>query len=398
MDFPTFAELFRVGRDEILTKNSNLALDAVERQGTDVNALVAGQTAIGDEVIGQLTETEASLFLDSSEDAKLDRLVFDRFQLLRKPASSALVTVEFSTVAAAPAGFSIPNGTKLSTADGRQFLTLVDASFLIGSTGPVAVACRSAQAGLNQAVQSDRITSIITPIPGSSSDLSVTNPLASSGADDAEQDEALRDRARQFFVTARRGTRFAIEQAALGVAGVRTAVGFESLDATGQQVISNQLYITDAFTEALLDETTVPVSYQTQGQLLSQEVFNALADWRGMGIYIAVSLASVVLQGVTLGLSFQAGVSVDLVAFRARVAIVNYTNSLVSGATWSIAAARDALRLVPGLVITEGEILSPTGDVVPRPLEVIRTTTGLVVASTVQPDTALQGSANPDGV
>ncbi len=397
-DFPTFDEIFRVSRDEILTKNSNLSLDAVERQGTDVNALVAGQAAIGDEVVGQLVETEASLFLDSSEGEKLDRLVFDRYQLLRKPASSALATVEFSTTAPAPASFSIDIGTKLSTSDGRQFLTLVATTFPIGTTGPVSVATRSALAGLNQAVKKDQIRSIVSSITGSPSDLAVDNPLASSGADDAEQDEALRDRARRFFVTARRGTIFAIETLALAVPGVRTAFAFEALSPDGRQAISNQLLITDAFTETLIDVSPTPASYQLQTQLLAQTVFNSLVDTRAMGIFISVTLASVILQGVTLGLRFQAGVNVDLVAFRARVSIVNYTNALASGETWEVSKALDALKTVPGLVVTGGEILSPAGDVVPQALEVIRTTTGLVVASTIQPDIALQGNTNPDGV
>ncbi len=397
-DFPSFPEIFRVGRDEILTKNSNLSLDAIERQGTDVNALVAGQAAIGDEVIGQLVETEASLFLDSAEGEKLDRLVFDRYQLLRKPASSALATVEFTTTAPAPASFSIPINTKLSTSDGRQFLTLIAATFPIGTTGPVSVAVRSALAGLNQAVKKDQIRSIVSPITGSPSDLASDNPLASSGADDAEQDEALRDRARRFFVTARRGTIFAIETLALAVPGVRTAFAFEALSPDGRQAISNQLLITDAFTETLIDVSPTPAAYQLQTQLLAQTVFNSLVNTRAMGIFISVTLASVILQGVTLGLRFQAGVNVDLVAFRARVAIVNYTNALASGETWEVSKALDALRTVPGLVVTGGEILSPAGDVVPKTLEVIRTTTGLVVASTIQPDIALQGNTNPDGV
>ena len=395
-DFPTFRELFRTGRDEILTKNSRLSLDILEREGSDSNALMAGSTAIGDEVIGQLTEAEAALYLDSSEGQKLDRLAFDRYQLLRKPASAAFVSASFTTTAPAPAAFAIPTGTKLGTSDGRQFLTVVPAAFPLGSTGPVVVACRSALAGLSQAVKQDQIRSILSQIPGSPTDLVVTNPVGSAGADDAESDESLRDRAKRFFPSARRGTESAIVTAALNVPGVRTAVALEAIDQDGRPVQSNALIITDAFTEALVDVSPIPAAYTTQSQLLAQEVFNALYEWRSMGIYIAVTLGSVILQGVTLGLRFQAGVDVDLVAFRARSAIVNYMNSLPAGATFQVLQAIEALRAVSGLVVTGGEILSPSGDVVPRQLEVLRTTLGLVVASSLQPDVALQGTTNPD--
>ena len=71
-------------------------------------------------------------------------------------------------------------------------------------------------------------------------------------------------------------------------------------------------------------------------------------------------------------------------------------NALPPGATFSRAEASDMLRLVPGLIVSGDEVISPTGDVVPLTLQVLRTTMGLTIASTVQPDFALQGSANPD--
>ena len=46
-DFPTQSDLFKVGRDEILAKNSKLRRDVVERDGSDANILVSTMAAIG---------------------------------------------------------------------------------------------------------------------------------------------------------------------------------------------------------------------------------------------------------------------------------------------------------------------------------------------------------------
>ena len=74
-DFPTFSELFRIGRDEILGNNSQLTRAVIERQGSDANILVAGMTAIGDEVIGQLALVCAALTLCVSSGRALDKMI-----------------------------------------------------------------------------------------------------------------------------------------------------------------------------------------------------------------------------------------------------------------------------------------------------------------------------------
>ena len=54
------------------------------------------------------------------------------------------------------------------------------------------------------------------------------------------------------------------------------------------------------------------------------------------------------------------------------------------------------LRLVPGLRFTGDEVTSPVGDVVATPLQVIRTTLGLVTAVGAQTDTPVITGSNPD--
>lgn len=395
-DIPSFAELARVARDEALTRNSRLTREVLEREGSDANAVVSAGVAAADEVIGQLLRAQAGTFLDSARRKDLDRLVFDRYGLTRKPASPAQGSVQFSTATATVAAFPIPVDTRLQTADGKTFLTTTNGAFPSGSTGPVVVAVRSADAGANQQARIGTITSILDTIPGAPTDLVVTNVLATTGADDEELDDSLRDRARRFFTTVRRGTLRSIEAAGLAVPGVRTAVAFEFTDEFGRPNRATQLIISDAFTEALVDISVVPVAYQAQSQVLAATVFQALDDVRAAGIFVDVVVAQVSLLGVRLGLSFQAGVDVDSVALQARAAVVSYINALQPAQAFDPTEAINRLRLVAGLIVTGSEIISPVGTVTPSTLEVLRTTLGLVVASSVQPDQALQGSAVAD--
>lgn len=402
MDYPNQAELQRVARDEILLRNTRLRRAVLEREGTDSNALLAGMAAVGDEVIGQLCRVESSLFLDSARKHYLDRLIYDRYGLPRKSASPAVGSVNFSCPDPAVSAFAIPLGTKLSTTDGKQFVTMAEASFPAGSVGPITVAVQSTKAGPSQQAQRGTITSILGTIPDAASGLAVTNPLATAGADADEQDDTYRERGRNFFTTVRRGTISAIEAAALGVSGVKTAVLFESVDGFGRPAGSAQLIITDAFTEGLVEESVVPPTYQTQSQILASSVAAALWDVRAAGVFIDVLVGVVVLQGIQLGLSFDAGVNVESTALRARAAVVGLVNALPAGSPLLVGDVPGglirALRTVPGLVVTGSEVLSPPGDVLAAPLEAIRTTLGLTVASSVQPDRALQGSNNPDTV
>lgn len=398
-DLPNFQDYQRVARDEMLARNTRLRRDVIERPGTDANALVAADAAVGDEVSGSIARVAAAQFLDSATGDALTRLVFDRFNLSRKPAAAAKVTLAWSTVAPNPTSFSIPVGTRVQTSDGNQFVTSIDATFPNASTGPVLIAARSLKAGLSQQAQANTIVNVIDTPAGSPTDLTVNNPLASAGADDEESDADLVSRARSFFTNARRGTLSAIQQAALGVPGVRTATAFEGIDALGRPAKFVDLIIADAFTSALVNTTPTPAAYQTQSQVLAQDVQTALIDARAAGISVDVRVAIVSLLSVQLSLTFTTGFDPDTVAFQARAIIVAYVNSLSPGQRFSRQDASNLLLNIPGLLISDNSgssIVSPAGDVVPRFLEVLRTSLSLVAAVSVQPDQRLQGSTNPD--
>jgi hypothetical protein len=395
-DFPSFQDLFRIARDEILSRNARLSKEAVEREGMDTNILVAGGCAAADEVVGQLVTVAAGLYLSSAVGAALDRLVFDRFGLTRKPASASVGSVQFSTTVASGVTFPIPLNTVLQSADGIQFVTTEASIFPIGSVGPVTVAVRSLLSGASQIAKAGMITSIVSTIPSSPAGLVVTNTLATVGADDSELDADLRERARRFFPSARKGTLAALEAAALGVSGVRKATAFEIVDAFGRPARVVQLVVTDAFTEQFATLSTVPPRYQTQSQALAPVVFGALADVRPAGTFVQVIIANVILQAVQLALAFTAGANVNSVALQARAAVVSYVNGLAPGAPFSVTELLAKLKPISGLYYTGREVVSPAGNVLAAPLQAIRTSLGIVSAVAVQTDTPIITGTNPD--
>lgn len=396
MDAVSFEDLFRVGRDEILARSDRLTLEVVEREGTDVNAMLAAGAAMADEVAAQTLALSAAMFLDSASGDKLRKLVWDRYGIEALSAAPALGSVQFTTTTAAASAFTIPVGTLLSTADGRQYRTLVETVYPAGSTGPVTVAIRSVLAGLDQQAAANTITSMFAPPVGAPTDLAVNNPLATAGAADDETDASLRRRARDFWTSARRGTLGALRAAAEAVAGVKAASVFEGIDYLGRSNGFVFVVISDAFLDALLTTSPTPAAYQTQSQVFAQTVYQGLLDVRPAGTSITVSVARVYLLSVTLALSFATGADVDATTLQARSAIVRYTNNLNPGEPWSVAGAIHALRRVRGLLVTGTEILSPPGSVTPAILEVIRTSLSMVRAVSAVDSLPLQSQSNPD--
>jgi uncharacterized phage protein gp47/JayE len=392
--FPSRADYFRAARDEALIRNALLSAEAVERDGTDANVLLAAGSAMADKVTGQLITVAAGLFLDSAQAQALDRLVFDRYGLVRKPAAPALVNVKFTTGTPVVTGFPIPVGTILSTSDGIQFSTIVATSLSAGSSGPVFVPATSLLAGSDQQIKAGVLTSIVSQVTGAPTNLLVTNNDASAGAADRESDSALRDRARRFWVTSQRGTLGAIETGALSVAGVVRASALEVLDGNSRPGRWVLCIIADSFTDALAQLNVTTPTYMAQSQALATSVFQALDEFRCAGIFVQVIVAQVALLQVTLSLTFAAGVDTLTVANQARAAVAGYVNELDPGEAFDPAGALAALQQVAGLVITGNEIAVPAGKVVPNVLQVLRTTSeligasasGLPIASTVDPD------------
>ena len=381
MDLPSFDSLFAIARDEILIRNPKLSREAVEREGMDANAMVAAIAAVGDELTAQMTDVTTGLYIDAAANdpgtEKLDRLLFDRYGLIRKAAAPGRGTVTFALPTPAVSPFTVPVGTALQTIDGKVFLTSESGLFPAGESS-LDVAVRSSAAGSDQRASPNTITNITGTISGAPAGLTVSNPLATAGSADAESNADFAERGRNFFVNARRGTVAAITQAALAVPGIEKATAFESLDALGRPAGFVQLVVSDAFTEQFVDYSQTPPLYAAQSLEITRDAYAGLVDARAAGIYVDVLLAMITVLPGALALTFVSTADTNLVATMARSAFVNYVNGLPPGGAFVRADAQRALQSVPGLSYTGREITSPAGDVVPSPLVALRTSLSTV--------------------
>ena len=82
-DIPTYEDLRRIARDEMLSRNPRLTLEIIDRDGSETNILSHAAAAVGDEVVGALAQAIAGIYLDSATGRALDRLAFSKYGLVR---------------------------------------------------------------------------------------------------------------------------------------------------------------------------------------------------------------------------------------------------------------------------------------------------------------------------
>jgi hypothetical protein len=406
-DFPSRDELRRTWLVAALNPpggvRPQITRAAIETPGTDMSSIREGAAACGDEVAGSTTSAVASWWIDSAQDEQLDKRVLDVIGLVRHDAGVSRGTVQFRLTTALVADLLIPRGTTLSTPDGIEFVTTLAATFPKATVGPLSVPVRSARAGSTVLAAIGSINSIASVIPGAPADLVVTNELATSPGTDAETDPSLRSAYRNYFRTATKGTLAALEEGAkryrdpANGGGVIAATALEYYDLLGRQTKQVLLAIADQYTDQYVQTNSVPPTYAARSQALAGEVLAFLRDVRAGGIYVGVFVCRVILQPVELVLTFTAGADPFEVSVAARSAMVNYINALPPGAAFIRSAAADALRIVPGVVVTGREIAYPPGDIVPRVLEKLGTDLRFVTANSTAVDKPLPTLYSADG-
>jgi len=369
-DLPTRIDLFNIGADEILNRSAvrppGQRLDPAQvfTAGSDINIITASASAMAEEVLRQATLRVKALYLDGADDIQLDRLVADRYStsIVRKDAVPAAGTVVVSRVAGAFPAVTLPVGTKFKTDSGVAFISMATASIALGSTGPVTIIIQAVQAGLSGNVASGTITQFFTP--PSDPNLLVANLEPAAGGDERETDASLRERARSFFLAARRGTLAAITFGALTVAGVRQATAIEERTPLGDPTGRVYLYVADA---------------QGNGNsILVAAVLAALVEYRAAGIIVDVSGAIPLFVSIVYNLRFLAGIDTTAAFAQIQTATIAAVNALAPGQTLTVSLLFATARSVPGVIVLDDAIVAPVGDLVPVGPQVIRTRADLV--------------------
>lgn len=367
-DLPSRLDLYAIGRSYVRTYAQKIDPATIDIQGSDVNLQVGSQSEVAYALVGQLAGQTSALLIDSAEDEDLDRVVFDRCNgMTRKGASAAVTSVTFSRVSFVVGSGGVPVGTKLRSLTGVEFVTTSLAVF--GTTDVTATAnVRSVEAGSQSRVGKNAIRQI--PELGTLFDPSITvnNDVAAAGGEDREEDPVFRERARQFWRTARRGTLGAIEFGALQVSGVASAQAIEALGGDGQPARLVVLYIAD--------------SAGNSNRVLGDVVVQSLDEFRAGGIAVLVSTSIPELISISLALTFSRSVETAALAETVRAAIVEFINNLpVNGTLLRSDLEAVLARYKPdGLIVNEATIVEPAGDVVPIAGRTFRTLSNLVSA------------------
>src|SRR5262245_20566575 len=359
-DLPTRKDLYDIGADVIRDRARRIDPEQLNTDGSDVQILIASEAAMSEEVIRQLVLETGRLLLDSAKAEDLDRYAWDRYQIVRKGASAALGTVEFSRVSAAAGGGTIAQGQLLQTDTGIQYTTLADATFGGSDVGPVSVNVRAVEASKESQVAALAINAFVTP-PFDPT-ITVTNPEATAGGEPRESDSLFRERIRDAFRTARRGTLGAIEFGALQVPGVVSAKAIEVENGDGTPARIVELFIAD--------------SDGLASQALATQVQNSLGDFRAAGIFVLVIPSNPIFVDVVLRLRFTAGTDTLTLTNAVRNAVLAFVNSLGAQQTLLVADIFAVLtRFTPqGLVVQGDAVVQPVGDLVPGTGQTIRTT------------------------
>lgn len=371
-DLPTRVDFFNIGADEILARSAlrapgnRIDPDQVFTDGSDINIVTASSSAMAEEVTRQLALRTAALYYDGAENEELDRLVADRTngEVVRKDASPATGTITISRNAGALPAVSLPVGTRVKTSESVEFETTAIATLAQFSTGPVLVPVQAVQAGLSGNVAASAISAF--SVPPSDANLLVTNAGPTAGGDDREQDPQLRERAKRWFLAARRGTLAAIEFGALLVRGVRQATAIEETDAFGSPTGRVSLYIADA-------------QGNGNSQLVSA-VRLSLFEYRGGGVVVDIYGAVPLFVTIRYRLRFTANVDTVQAFDQVRQATVANVNALAPSVALPVSLLFATARSVPGVIVLDDAIVSPVGDLIPAPGQVIRTRADLVEA------------------
>lgn len=372
-DLPTRADLFNIGAADVLDRSAarvperRISAGEVFTEGSDINIAVGSASGMGEEVVRQVALRLKALFLDGAEGEDLDRLVADRFSptVVRKEATPALATVEFTrSTGALPAG-AIGAGTRVRTTDGVEFRTRLTVAFAALQLGPVSVVVEATLAGTGSTAAENTITEFVDqPFDQA---VQVTNPEVAAGGDDRETDERLRERARDFYVQARRGTIGAIQFGATTVAGVRQATAVEEIDPNSLELTGRvELFIADAQGQA--------------NSALGAAVSAALLEFRGAGIIVPVISSVPLFVPIVYRLRFDAGTSSTEAFGSIQQGTLAAVNALRPRVTLEVSLLFTTARSVPGVIVLEDAIVAPVGDLVPTSNQVIRTRIDLVTA------------------
>jgi uncharacterized phage protein gp47/JayE len=352
-DLPSRLDLYALGRDYLVTRATRIDRNRVDVVGSDANLFVGSESVVAYSVVKQLGYQINSMLLDGAVGEDLDRYAYDRYKLPRKGAAGALGTVRFFRASSALGSGTIPIGTTVRSLTGSEYITVTAATFGPTTLDNVTADVRATQAGKATQVGANQLRSFSNPQALFDPTIQTNNDLATAGGEDVETDTDFRNRIRNFWLSARRGTLEAIVFGALTVPGVVSAVAIEAINGLSQPARIVNLYIADSS----------GVASVALGRLVS----TALEEFRAGGITVLLNLSIPQPVQITLALTFVGGTDTVALSQSIQSAVVEFVNSLpANGPLYLIQLGAVLQRFASqGLVPNLSNIVAPVGDLVP---------------------------------
>lgn len=325
-------------------------------EGDITDAQIHGGAAMADAVLRFATLAFRDTFLDGATGDALTILVNDHLNIQRAPATSSQGVMTFSRASAAAGAGTLTAGTTVATefdANGQEVRLTLDADVVFGAldltqNGNVT----AVETGRETNAEAGTVTRIIDSVFDAT--ISVTNVNKVAGGNPEESDEELRERARTFWTTLRRGTVDALEFGSLTVDTVRVARAVE--DTTSG--------ITTVYVSDLDGNSTA--------QMLAG-VAAELTNWRCASSIVLVVGGTQLTTAVAVTIAqFRSGFDVAAAAADIQAAITARMQKLRVGETLYLDALIGAIIAVSPDEIYDVTITDPAADVVPSATQVIR--------------------------
>lgn len=351
MDLPSRTDLFAVGRRYVKTQTGLRINPAViDVPGSDANLQIGSSSMMGEALVAAWAKCSRGLFVSTAVGDQLDRIVFDRFGITRKPANAATADVLLARPTFAAAGGTVPAGTRITTAAGSIFALQTDVVF--GATDLSRTGSAVANVvGPTQNVPVDTLKTFIDQ-PFDTT-IAVTNPEdPAAGGTDVESDAQLRGRARTFFLTLRRAILAAIQYAATLVPGVSVATAFE--------IVNPGSALPAGAVEVIIADDNGNAS----GAMI-QAVVDILLGFRAAGIPVFVFSGNVIFESVIFRLAFDTGIDTVAASEEVRAVAVAFSQFMRPGQSLLESDLSACARAVPGVIYRSDSLVAPVGDVVP---------------------------------
>jgi hypothetical protein len=361
---PSHNDLAEQGRAVVLLTRPELIVSP----GDASELAVSESSGVGDAIVGYYAGEIRKLFLDGAEGEDLAKLVLDRYGIVVPDATAATTQVTLTRVTTG-AG-TVPAGTRVATpvaVDGtfQVFTTIADLVFSNAQlTGTVGVS--ASLSGSDGNVDAGTLTRVLDTVFAT---FTVTNAQAAAGGHERMTDPEVRDLARSYVKSLRKGTIFALETGARQVPQVRVATVIEN----GPGLVT--LYVSDAFGAS----NTQMVS-DVQREIDSGAV-SGTDGWRGAGVIVTAAGGAVVLQSIAFTLTVRAGVDAAALVDAARAAVVTAVNRLRFGETLFVDLIKAAAKSIAPDSIVAVTVTTPAANIAPQSGQLLRTALAIVSGS-----------------